>query len=119
MDWSEGEEMSVKQGVAFIMTKKGFCYLTIKYVRRNFPIMHVRKYTIESEENRRREVCRSYRTKRRSAKRITCQTQKGSQNDAVMTFFDALIMFFPAFRRLKMTALIFSFWLLVQSPAPL
>ena len=81
--------MSAKQGIAFITTRKGFCYLTIKCARRNFPIMRVRKYTIEAEEKRRmrrlypditfdwkkiatqlaqkREVCRSYRSKGRTA----------------------------------------------------
>lgn len=83
--------MGAQQGVAFITTKKGFCYLTIKYNRRNFPIMRVRKYVIEAEEKHqmrrlypdilfdwkkiaaqlaeKREVCRAYRTKGRTAPR--------------------------------------------------
>jgi hypothetical protein len=83
--------MGAKQGVAFITTKKGFCYLTIKYNRRNFPIMRVHKYVIEAEEKRqmrrlnpdilfdwkkiaaqlaeKREVCRAYRTKGSTAPR--------------------------------------------------
>lgn len=83
--------MNAKQGSAFITTRKGFCYLTIKYARRNFPIMRVRKYTIEAEEKRhmrrlypdiifdwkkiaaqlaqKREVCRAYRSKGRTAPR--------------------------------------------------
>ncbi|NOT53523.1 MAG: hypothetical protein HOP18_02855 [Deltaproteobacteria bacterium] len=45
--------MGAKQGAAFITTRKGFCYLTIKYNRRNFPLMRIRKYTIKAEEKRR------------------------------------------------------------------
>jgi hypothetical protein len=80
--------VSAKQGIAFITTKKGFCYLTIKYNRRNFPLMRIRKYTIEAEDKRRmrrlhpdilfdwkkiaaqlaekRQVCRAYRAKGRT-----------------------------------------------------
>lgn len=81
--------MGAKQGIAFITTKKGFCYLTIKYARRNFPILRVRQYTIEADEKRqmrrlypdilfdwkkiaeqlarKRAVCRSYRSQKRTA----------------------------------------------------
>lgn len=83
--------MGAKQGVAFITTRKGFCYLTIKHNRRNFPIMRVRKYVIEAEDKRhmrrlypdvlfdwkkiavqlaaKRQICRAYRAKGRTAPR--------------------------------------------------
>lgn len=83
--------MKTKQGSAFITTKKGFCYLTIKDARRNYLILRVRQYTITPEEKRhmrrlypdilfdwknitaqlaeKREVCRRYRTKGRTAPR--------------------------------------------------
>lgn len=76
-----------KQGSAFITTKKGFCYLTIKCGWRNFQIMRIRAYTIDADDKRRmrrlypetdfdwkkitrqladkREVCRQYRARRR------------------------------------------------------
>ena len=79
--------MEGKQSSAFITTKKGTCYLTIKYGRRNFHIMRVRAYTIDAEDKRqmrrlypdvyfdwkkitrqlaeKREVCRRYRSRRR------------------------------------------------------
>lgn len=44
--------MKTKQGSAFITTKKGFCYLTIKDARRNYLILRVRQYTITPEEKR-------------------------------------------------------------------
>jgi hypothetical protein len=44
--------MSDIQGNAFITTKKGFCYLTIKIGRRNATMMRVRKYNIEPDEKR-------------------------------------------------------------------
>ena len=40
--------MSPRQGTAFVTTKKGCCYLTVKVGRKNFPIMRVRKYTIDA-----------------------------------------------------------------------
>jgi len=30
------------QGTAFVTTRKGFCYLTVKIGRKNFPIMRIR-----------------------------------------------------------------------------
>ena len=79
--------MSDIQGTAFITTKKGFCYLTIKDDRRNFQMMRIRNYTIEPDEKRhmrrlypnvtfdwkkiaqqlaaKRAVCRQYRSRRR------------------------------------------------------
>lgn len=78
--------MKRKSGGAFITTRKGFCYLTVKVGRSNFNIMRVRKYTIEPQEKRdlrrlypdyvfdwkkinqqlaeKREVCRAYRSRR-------------------------------------------------------
>ena len=83
--------MSTKQGVAFITTKKGFCYLTIKDNRRNVTLMRIRQYTIDAEDKRhmrrlypevifdwkklaaqlaeKRGVCRSYRARRRAVPR--------------------------------------------------
>jgi hypothetical protein len=79
--------MEGKQGSAFITTRKGFCYLTIKCGRRNFHVMRIRAYTIDAEDKRqmrrlysdidfdwkkiarqlaeKREVCRRYRSRRR------------------------------------------------------
>jgi len=82
--------MERKQGSAFITTKKGFCYLTVKIGRSNFNLMRIRKYTLEPEDKRdmrrlhpdylfdwkkinkqlaeKREVCRDYRSRRRVPK---------------------------------------------------
>lgn len=79
-------EMGQQQGNAFITTRKGFCYLTIKIGRSNFNIMRIRNYTIDAEDKRdmrrlypnivfdwkkiirqlaeKREVCRDYRSRR-------------------------------------------------------
>jgi len=76
-----------KQGSAFITTRKGFCYLTIKCGWRNVHIMRIRAYTIDADDKRhmrrlypevdfdwkkiarqlaeKREVCRQYRSRRR------------------------------------------------------
>lgn len=76
-----------KQGSAFITTKKGFCYLTIKYGWHNFHIMRIRAYTLDADDKRhmrrlypeidfdwkkivrqlaeKRKVCRQYRSRRR------------------------------------------------------
>ena len=78
-----------KQGSAFITTKKGSCYLTIKCGWRNFHIMRIRAYTLDADDKRqmrrlypeidfdwkkiarqlaeKREVCRQYRSRRRSS----------------------------------------------------
>jgi hypothetical protein len=82
--------MAQKQSSAFITTKKGTCYLTVKIGRRNYPIMRIYKYTIEAEDKRdmrrlhpdvifdwkkitqqlavKREECRRYRSRRRARK---------------------------------------------------
>lgn len=86
--------MSHKQSSAFVTTRKGFCYLTVKVGRSNYNIMRIRNYTLEPQDKRdmrrlypnclfdwkkigqqlteKREVCRAYRSKRqapRSAER--------------------------------------------------
>ena len=80
--------MGRQQGSAFITTRKGFCYLTIKCAGRNFHIKRIRNYTLEAEDKRfmrrlypdvtfdwkkiaqqlaeKREVCRRYRSRRRN-----------------------------------------------------
>jgi hypothetical protein len=81
--------MGQQKGNAFITTRKGFCYLTIKIGRSNFNIMRVRNYTIDAEDKRdlrrrypdvifdwkkitaqlaeKRGVCGRYRSRRRLA----------------------------------------------------
>jgi hypothetical protein len=78
--------MGNQQASAFITTRKGFCYLTIKCGRQNVHIMRIRQYTIDAEDKRhmrrlypnivfdwkkitkqlaeKREVCRNYRSRR-------------------------------------------------------
>ena len=80
--------MSRKQSSAFVTTRKGFCYLTVKVGRSNFNIMRIRNYTLEPQDKRdmrrlypdyffdwkkinqqlaeKREVCRAYRSKRQT-----------------------------------------------------
>jgi hypothetical protein len=82
----EQETMKLKQSSAFITTRKGFCYLTVKIGRSNFNIKRIRNYTLEPQEKRdmrrlypdylfdwkkinqqlaeKREVCRAYRSRR-------------------------------------------------------
>jgi len=84
--------MERKQGSAFITSRKGFCYLTIKIGRSNFDIMRIRNYTLEPQDKRdvrrrypdylfdwkkinqqltdKREVCRAYRSKRQAPRNI-------------------------------------------------
>ncbi len=85
---SLGEEMADKQSTAFVTTKKGVCYLTVKVGRQPFHIMRIPNYTIDAEDKRdmrrlhpdtvfdwkkigkqlaeKREVCRCYRSRRRA-----------------------------------------------------
>ncbi len=78
--------MSDATGSAFVTSRKGFCYITIKIGRRNFDIMKIRSYTIDAQDKRdmrrlhldihfdwkkitkqlaqKREVCRQYRSRR-------------------------------------------------------
>lgn len=80
--------MSDIPGNAFITTKKGFCYLTVKVRRQNRHILKVRQYRIEAQEKRdlrrrypnvtfdwkkiseqlanKRGVCRRYRARRQA-----------------------------------------------------
>ena len=44
--------MKRKQGSAFITTRKGFCYLTVKVGRSNFNIMRIRNYTLDPQDKR-------------------------------------------------------------------
>jgi hypothetical protein len=44
--------MSLRQGTAFVTTKKGCCYLTMKIGRKNFPIMRIRHDTIDAQDKR-------------------------------------------------------------------
>ena len=44
--------MGRQQGSAFVTSRKGFCYLTIKCVGRNFDIMRIRSYTLDAEDKR-------------------------------------------------------------------
>lgn len=82
--------MSSKQRSAFITTRKGFCYLTIKIGRSNHNLLRIRKYTIDPEEKRdvrrrypdylfdwkkinkqlaeKRELCRAYRSRRQPSR---------------------------------------------------
>jgi hypothetical protein len=43
---------SEAQGSAFVTSRKGFCYLTIKIGRRNFDIMKIHAYTIDAQDKR-------------------------------------------------------------------
>ena len=83
--------MKSKPPTAFITTRKGFCYLTIRESRQNFDLMRIRKYTLDAEDKRdmrrlypdvtfdwkkitqqlaeKREVCRSYRSRRQPGRR--------------------------------------------------
>lgn len=79
-----------RQGSAFVTTKKGVCYLTVKDGREHYQIMRIYDYTISADNKRRmrrlypdmafdwqkiapqlaakREVCRRYRSRRRTAR---------------------------------------------------
>jgi hypothetical protein len=79
-----------KRRRAFVTTKKGVCYLTVKIGRDNFHLMRIYNYTIDAQDKRdmrrrhpdvafdwktitrqlaeKREVCRRYRSRRRTAR---------------------------------------------------
>jgi hypothetical protein len=79
-----------KRSRAFVTTKQGVCYLTVKSGQVYFQIMRIRHYTIDADDKRRmrrlhpdidfdwkkiasqlaekREVCRRYRSRRRTAR---------------------------------------------------
>jgi macrodomain Ter protein organizer (MatP/YcbG family) len=81
-----------KQGAAFVTSRKGVCYLTIKIGRHHCSLMRIRHYTIDAQDKRdlrrlhpdiafdwkkiarqlaeKREVCRQYRSRRRSVRRL-------------------------------------------------
>ncbi len=83
--------MPPKQPSAFVTARKGFCYLTQKYRRRNFHMMRIRNYTLDAQDKRdmrrlypdvvfdwkkiarqlseKREACRCYRSRRRTSAR--------------------------------------------------
>ena len=83
--------MTLKQPAAFVTARKGFCYLTMKYGRRNFHMMRIRNYTLDAQDKRdmrrlypdvvfdwkkigrqlveKREACRCYRSRRRAPAR--------------------------------------------------
>jgi hypothetical protein len=88
-----------QQRSAFITAKKGFCYLTVKIGRQNFPLMRIRNYTLDAQDKRdmrrlhpdtifdwkkidrqlaeKREVCRSYRSRRRIPKTRVASPRPG------------------------------------------
>ena len=79
-----------KRSSAFVTTKKGVCYLTVKIGREHFALMRIYHYTIDAQDKRdmrrlhadvdfdwkkitrqlaeKREVCRRYRSRRRTAR---------------------------------------------------
>jgi hypothetical protein len=81
---------SQKRRRAFVTTKKGVCYLTVKIGREHFALMRIYNYTIDAQKKRdmrrrypdvefdwptitrqlaeKREVCRRYRSRRRTAR---------------------------------------------------
>ena len=83
----------IPQPAAFITARKGFCYLTLKYRRRNFHMMRIRNYTLSADDKRemrclypdvifdwkkitrqlaeKREACRCYRSRRRTSGRFS------------------------------------------------
>ncbi len=86
------QETTRKRGSAFMTTRKGFCYLTVKCGRHNCHIMRIRNYTIDPEDKRdirrlhrdvvfdwkkitrqlaeKRKLCRRYRSRRLHAARL-------------------------------------------------
>jgi hypothetical protein len=80
-----------KKGTAFITTRKGFCYLTVKIGRHNFHLMRIRNYTIDAQDKRdmrrlypdinfdwkkvtrqlaqKREMCQRYRSRRQTRRK--------------------------------------------------
>jgi hypothetical protein len=94
-----------QQRSAFITAKKGFCYLTVKIGRQNFDLMCIRNYTLDAQDKRdmrrlhpdtifdwkkidrqlteKREACRRYRSRRRTAK-----TRVASPRQSFLGFYD-------------------------------
>ena len=81
-----------KPSSAFVTTRKGFCYLTVKVGRSNYNIMRISNYTLTPQDKRdmrrlypdylfdwkkiglqladKREVCRSYRSRRQTPRSV-------------------------------------------------
>ncbi|OAH97227.1 hypothetical protein A1353_23335 [Methylomonas methanica] len=96
--------MGRKQSSAFITTRKGFCYLTVKVGRSNFNIKRIRNYTLEPQEKRdmrrlypdylfdwkkinqqlaeKRVVCRAYRSRRQAPR----STERSSDSFFIMSY---------------------------------
>jgi hypothetical protein len=96
-----------KPSNAFITTRKGFCYLTIRSYRTNIHLMRVRNYTLDADDKRQmrrlhpevlfdwkkitrqlaesRQVCRGYRARRRSAG----AARSGCAREPLFGVFDA------------------------------
>ena len=99
--------MEPKPANAFITTRKGFCYLTIKSYRTNIHLIRIRNYTLDADDKRQmrrlhpdvvfdwkkitrqlaenREVCRGYRARRRSA----AAARSGRPREPLFGVFDA------------------------------
>ena len=50
--WTLFVKQTTKQPTAFITTRKGFCYLTLKCGRHNFHVMRIRNYTLNAQDKR-------------------------------------------------------------------
>jgi hypothetical protein len=96
-----------KPANAFITTRKGFCYLTIRSYRTNIHLMRIRNYTLDADDKRQmprlhpdvvfdwkkitrqlaesRQVCRGYRARRRSAG----AARSGCAREPLFGVFDA------------------------------
>jgi hypothetical protein len=90
---------------AFITAKKGFCYVTVKIGRQNFHLRRIRNYTLDAQDKRdmrrlhpdtifdwkkidrqlmeKREACRRYRSRRRTAK-----TRVGPPHQGLLGVYD-------------------------------
>ena len=94
-----------KPANAFITARKGFCYLTIKFLGRNHEMMRIRAYKIDPDEKRhmrrlypdvafdwkkitqqlaeKREACRRYRTRPRTTAR-----RSSRDDEALFGFYE-------------------------------
>jgi hypothetical protein len=101
--------MNPRQGAAFVTTKKGFCYLTVKVGRKNVPIMRICHYTIDAQDKRdmrrlhsdidfdwkkiarqlaeKREVCRQYRSRRQRTSRCPPEPFSGVVDTLTRTVY--------------------------------
>ena len=100
--------MEPKPANAFITTRKGFCYLTIRSYRTNIHLMRIRNYTLDADDKRQmrrlhpdvvfdwkkitrqlaesRQVCRGYRARRRS----DAAARSGRAREPLFGVFDAV-----------------------------